>query len=304
MWQAIQRGRALFVLIDVRSQRDPLGQKTILGNVQKQWLIEKLTQCKNDPTLTWCVLVTPVPYNPNQDKLDSWHGYLADTQWLRDQIAALQVANVLVVSGDCHWGSIVRKPLSPLDELNIPKVNEGFGNTCNNHPEQWTLNSTTGKPGFGLLTLRTNEAVMAIYNADAGGTLRFSSTVPVQSGGGGGADADGDGVPDDTDQCPAVPGPAPSGGPPPEGGDVSQTFTRTTDGGQFQVSVPPYVCRRLIGGSSLLRIIKVVNGVEQILKSVAVQNPAKGVPFTLRCQVTSAAVNFYLDGVLKATAAP
>ena len=300
LWQAIQRGRALLVLIDVRSQRDPLGLKTIVGNVQKQWLIEKLTQCKTDPTLTWCVLVTPVPFNPNQQKLDSWHGYQADSQWLLDQIAALQVQNLLVVSGDCHWGSIVRKPLSPLDELNIPKVNDGFGNTCNNQPEQWTLNSAAGKPGFGLLTLRANEAVMAIYNTD--GTLRMSSTVPAQ-GADGGDDGDGDGVPDSTDQCPDVPGVAP-GGCPFEGGDVTQTFTRTRDGEQFQVSVPPYVCRRLSGGTSVLRIIKTVNATEQILKSVSVPNPAKGVPFDLRCQVVPTAVNLYLDGVLKATAAP
>ena len=302
MWQAIQRGRALFILIDVRSQRDPLGVKTILGGVQKQWLTEKLTQCKTDPTLTWCVLVTPVPFNPNQQKLDSWHGYLADSQWLLDQIAALQVENVLVVSGDCHWGSIVRKPLSPLDELNIPKVNEGFGNTCNNQPEQWTLNSAVGKPGFGLLTLRDNEAVMAIYNTDAARTLRMSSTVLAQGSEGGG-DADGDGVPDSTDQCPDVPGVAPSGCPF-EGGDVTETFTRTRDGEQFNVSVPPYVCRRSTGGSSLLRILKAVNGTEQILKSVSVSNPAKGVPFTLRCQVIPAAVNLYLDGTLRATATP
>jgi hypothetical protein len=303
MWQAIQRGRALFILLDLRSQRDPLGQpKTILGNTQKGWLIEKLTQCKTDPTLTWCVLVSTVPYNPNNPKLDSWHGYTADSQWLADQIAAQQVPNVLVVSGDCHWGSIVRKPLSPLDELNIPKVNDGFGNTCNNHPEQWTLNSTGAKNGFGLLTLRANEAVMAIYGTDAAKTLILSSTVPAQ-GSPGSADTDGDGVPDSTDQCPDVPGVPPSGCPF-TGGDVTQTFTRTTDGQQFQVDVPPYVCRRLTGGASVLRIIKVVNGAEQILKAVSVQNPAKGAPFTMRCQITSVAANLYLDGALKVTATP
>jgi hypothetical protein len=301
MWQAIQRGRALFILMDLRSQRDPVGQQTILGNTQKGWLIEKLTQCKTDPTLTWCVLVSTVPYNPNNQKLDSWHGYPADSQWLVDQIGSLEVPNVLVVSGDCHWGSIVRKPLSPLDELNIPKVNDGFGNTCNNHPEQWTLNSSGSKNGFGLLTLRPTEAVMAIYGTDAAATLILSSTVPAQGSGGDG-DRDGDGVPDSIDQCPDVPGPPPTGCPPV--GDVTQTFTRVSDGQHFDVSVPPCICRRTTGGSSLLRIIKVVGGTEQILKSVSVSNPAKGTPFTLRCQLTTSTVNLYLDGILKVSATP
>ncbi len=178
MWQALQRGRALFLLLDVRSNRNPDGiDKTILGPRQKVWLTARLAQCAEDPSLTWCVLVTPVPFNPNQQKFDSWRGYPADRQWLLAQIAALNVRNLLVVSGDCHWGSIVLPPLSPLPELNVPKANEGFGNTCNAQPSQWTVTSTQGGTGFGLLTLRADEAVLAIYNTN--GKLRFSTTVAI-----------------------------------------------------------------------------------------------------------------------------
>ena len=47
-----------------------------------------------------------------------------------------------------------------------------------------------------------------------------------------------------------------------------------------------YLCYRQIGGSSVLRIAKVVNGVETVLKSAAVANPAQGSRFTLSCQAT------------------
>jgi hypothetical protein len=51
-----------------------------------------------------------------------------------------------------------------------------------------------------------------------------------------------------------------------------------------------YACYRQTGGSSVLRIAKVANGVETILKYAAVANPKKGVPFTVGCQVTGTTI--------------
>ena len=188
-------------------------------------------------TITWCVIVSTVPYNPNQQKLDSWHGFPSDSQWLRDQIAAKQVRNVLVVSGDCHWGSIVLPPLSPLAELNIPQANEGFSNTCNNNAGQWTLNSAAAGTGFGLLTLRRMKRCSKSTTRTGRVDLApgFRKRDPADR-----PDGDGDGVPDNMDECPGVPGVAPTGCPasPPGGGDVTMTFTRIDNGGQrYDVSV-------------------------------------------------------------------
>ena len=47
-----------------------------------------------------------------------------------------------------------------------------------------------------------------------------------------------------------------------------------------------YVCYRQVGGSSALRIAKVINGAEKILKSVGVSNPSRGASFTVGCEVT------------------
>ena len=64
-----------------------------------------------------------------------------------------------------------------------------------------------------------------------------------------------------------------------------------------------YLCYRQIGGSSVVRIAKVVNGVETVLKSATVTNPAQGSRFTLSCQATGGSLTLGLDGVTKATVA-
>ena len=160
---------AIFLLLDVRTHRE--AGKTILGAEQKVWLTAKLAECALVP---WCVLVSPVPFNPNQHKLDSWFGFPADRAWLLEQIQAAGV-RPLIVSGDLHWGSIGLPPKETLPELNIPQLNPGFSNTGNNSPDQWTLNSAHAGTGYGMLTLGADAAVLAIYNAD--GSLRLSATV-------------------------------------------------------------------------------------------------------------------------------
>jgi hypothetical protein len=56
---------------------------------------------------------------------------------------------------------------------------------------------------------------------------------------------------------------------------------------------------RLIGGTSLLRIAKVENGVEEVLASAKVPNPARGTFFRLRGEATPTGLSLELDGVRK-----
>jgi hypothetical protein len=62
-----------------------------------------------------------------------------------------------------------------------------------------------------------------------------------------------------------------------------------------------YTCYRHTGGTSVLRISKVVGGVETILRSVSVVNPATGVPFSLGCQVRGTMLTLTLNGSSKLT---
>ncbi len=60
-----------------------------------------------------------------------------------------------------------------------------------------------------------------------------------------------------------------------------------------------YRIYRNTGGSSVLRISRVVNGVETILKSVGVPNPAANVFFHLEGRVSGTTLTVALDGVDK-----
>jgi hypothetical protein len=57
-----------------------------------------------------------------------------------------------------------------------------------------------------------------------------------------------------------------------------------------------YRCYRSAGGSSTVRIAKVVAGVEKVLKWMNVGNPAKGVFFTLSCQMSGTTLTLQING--------
>jgi len=90
---------------------------------------------------------------------------------------------------------------------------------------------------------------------------------------------------------------------------VGMSFTSTThDRGprfgvivRYQDSRNYYVCYRQTGGTSQLRISRVVNGVEKILKVAKVSNPTKNVPFALGCDAQGDKISLTFAGVIKAS---
>ncbi len=60
-----------------------------------------------------------------------------------------------------------------------------------------------------------------------------------------------------------------------------------------------YRCYRSAGGASAVRIAKVVNGRETVLRAAAMPNPAKNVFFALSCQATDRTLTLQIDGVTK-----
>jgi hypothetical protein len=63
-----------------------------------------------------------------------------------------------------------------------------------------------------------------------------------------------------------------------------------------------YICYRQVGGSSVLRIAKVQNGAETVLKSVGIGNPAPNVFFKLGCKANGSSLTLQIDGVTKGSA--
>jgi hypothetical protein len=68
---------------------------------------------------------------------------------------------------------------------------------------------------------------------------------------------------------------------------------------RYQNSGNYYRIYRNTGGTSVLRISKIVNGVEIVLKSISVANPAANLFFRLEGRVTGNTLTVALDGVDK-----
>lgn len=175
MWESTVYGGVALIGLDLRSQRTVPGQSTcqvctILGAQQKAWLSERLAAYAADPDISWIVLLSTVPVNPRQAKSDTWSGYALDRQWLFNQVVSSGAApKLVVVSADCHFGSIVLPPLSPLPELNSPMLGEpgtSIGNTCSNNDNQWTLNQPSARPGFGLVTVTPAGLTLEVRGID------------------------------------------------------------------------------------------------------------------------------------------
>jgi hypothetical protein len=105
IYQSFAIGRVQFVLLDDRSQRDPKSDpdgpdKTMLGSEQLDWLRERL-RASDKYALT--VIVSQVPWiAAQQDGADHWGGYSSERQAIADFIAANDITNLLMVTGDAH----------------------------------------------------------------------------------------------------------------------------------------------------------------------------------------------------------
>jgi hypothetical protein len=60
-----------------------------------------------------------------------------------------------------------------------------------------------------------------------------------------------------------------------------------------------YMCYRQVGGSSVVRIAKMQNGAETVLKSVGIGNPALNAMSKISCQVSGSTLTLLIDGVTK-----
>ncbi|MGH1491471.1 MAG: alkaline phosphatase D family protein [Acidimicrobiales bacterium] len=100
--QAFSIGRVRFVLSDNRSHRTPT---SMLGHEQQRWLIEEITAASKSHGLV--VWVNPTPWIGTADpNADDWSAYPADRVAIADAIAAADVRNLIMVSGDAHMLAI------------------------------------------------------------------------------------------------------------------------------------------------------------------------------------------------------
>lgn len=147
IYHAIEYGRVVFILTDLRSRRV---SPTMMGATQKAWFKSLLTDPVNaGKAFIWC---STVPWHIDS-RSDTWGGYTAERQELANYFAANDIGRRLaMITGDLHSigiddgtntnkassgnGSFMVFQAAPFDQSNTVSIaetySEGFFNSFEN----------------------------------------------------------------------------------------------------------------------------------------------------------------------------
>lgn len=165
IWQEFVYGRVHFILLDTRSQRDPItdpddGTKTLLGAEQKQWLMDTMTASPAD----LFVIMSGVPWNDNAVDGDAWGRYQTEQDeligWWTDNG---YINSIFIINGDMHGTAADDGTNSPGG---IPVVIGGaLGSAGSTKGGPYSHASIEGNRKFGHI---------AVADTGDGATLTFS----------------------------------------------------------------------------------------------------------------------------------
>jgi len=187
VWFSFMMGDVEFFMLDGRYYReasftnDQSIDRSMLGPVQKEWLLKGLSQSK----ATFKVIVSPVPWadlakNEMEGRFDTWKGYRAERQEIFDHLTQENISGVMLMSADRHrsdlW-KLERENDYPLYEFESSKLSNTHTHGC--IPEaEFCYNKDNS---FGKLIFRTNttipEVEYQIWNIENQNV--FSYTIPL-----------------------------------------------------------------------------------------------------------------------------
>jgi alkaline phosphatase D len=150
-------GDVHFIMLDgrfYRTLKPEDGNPTMLGAVQRAWLLDKITESRG----RLIVMCSPVPwvYAAKGDSKDTWNGFHAERKVIFDHLAQQQKNGVVLVSADRHrsdlW-KIERESGYPLYEFNSSRLtNQHVHKTM----EQAEF-SYNAKQSFGVVDIDTTQ---------------------------------------------------------------------------------------------------------------------------------------------------
>jgi hypothetical protein len=104
--QSYKVGRVQFILSDLRSERDPIGNtdnasKSIMGAAQKQWFKDQLVAARDaeTPLIVW---LSSVPFISTSTGGDDWGRFTTERREILEFIRDNRIQNICIISGDMH----------------------------------------------------------------------------------------------------------------------------------------------------------------------------------------------------------
>lgn len=185
VWSHFQAGDVEVFLLDGRYWRDPEEApdgpgKTMLGEAQKRWLMERLAASRARLKLVAIGVQVLADYH----EYDGYHQYATERrellQWIRDQ----RIGGVVFLTGDRHLSELMRDPDRigyPLYELTASPVANRFFATGLEQPNPIRIGGYAAGYSYGLLDIDTTRPpgrlVFRLKDAEGREVLRHEITL-------------------------------------------------------------------------------------------------------------------------------
>jgi alkaline phosphatase D len=187
IWQRFSYAQADFFVLDNRSQRDNEYEvdgpdKSMLDGrhlgpaSEEAWLKNGLLSSR----AKWKFILSSVVTNPTTRFEDGWAGYQTEWGAIRKFIEQKSIKNVIVLSGDLHFGGIDNGTRSGLPEMLVGNVNiEDGTSTCaagliGKWSEGTYYNPTGSCRQYGVISISTNPDRVLLQVKDENGNVRIS----------------------------------------------------------------------------------------------------------------------------------
>jgi alkaline phosphatase D len=184
IWQRLSYGNLVEVFIlDLRTNRT---DKTILGSVQRDWLVSAL----RGSTAQWKVIISTVSFNKTTRKKEheTWSSYDDERTWLVNALDEIDPEHVVFVSGDIHSGGALDDgTYADFPEISVPSTNTAILTCtpcrtlaqCERGERACGLWSQMFDPtgaGYGLIKAARDRLEMVVKGRD--GELKGLLTIP------------------------------------------------------------------------------------------------------------------------------
>ena len=158
-WFDFYIGDVHFIMLDGRYYRHQKGG-SMLGPVQKQWLLETLKESKG----TFKILASPVPFTPGvkPGSKDTWDGFNEEREEIFTFIEENEIEGVVLMAADRHrtdFRKIHRESGYPLYEMMSARLTNTHvhGLTENVEGSEWLMGYNE-KCSFGLVEIDTQAS--------------------------------------------------------------------------------------------------------------------------------------------------